>query len=749
MRKALMTLVVAMATLALLVSGATAAPDAGKGSANGKADGKAREHNHESKLGKTQKGLREIALQAKAQGKAKGKVYEVAKGQYVDLEQTGDDPVFVILAEFGETIHPLTGGTPGPMHNEIAEPDRETDNSTIWQADFDPAHYEDMYFNQMDDYYKAQSSGRYGVHGDVQAWVKVEYNEARYGSNRFGDAIVWDLIKAAVTEWVAGQKAAGKSDADIAAYLKKFDVYDRYDHDGDGNFDEADGYIDHFQIVHAGAGEETGGGAQGEDAIWSHRWYAFYNGTEGTGPGSAPFGGLQIGDTGVWMGDYTIQPENGGLGVFAHEFAHDLGLPDHYDTSYLGENSSAFWTLMSSGSYLGDGTTDIGSTPGDMSAWDKFALGWLNYDVATAGKTSSHKLGPAEINTRQAQGLFVVLPQRERELQLATPASGSHSWWSGKGNSLDNTMTRTVTVPAAPASLSMKLWYEIEVDWDYAYVSVSPDNGATWSNLPSAGTTTTTDPNGQNFGNGITGSSAGWKPVSFDVSAWAGQTVQLRLRYWTDGFVEEKGLLADDITLGTFSDGAESGDNGWTLKGFKVSTGLESSTHNNYYVAEYRQYRGYDAGLRSGPYNFGFANTRPDWVEHFPYQDGLLISYWDTYWGEDNSVGAHPGEGFLLPIDANPTPLLAPDGAPWRTRIQVYDAPFGLESTDAITLHQNSVSTSHPSLPAQPAFDDTKQYWFASKPDAGVKVPATGTTVEVVGTSAQGNFMQVNVKPSK
>jgi len=59
--------------------------------------------------------------------------------------------------------------------------------------------------------------------------------------------------------------------------LSQFDVWDRYDNDGDGNFDEPDGYIDHFQAVHAGEGEETGGGAQGTDAIWSHRWYAFYN----------------------------------------------------------------------------------------------------------------------------------------------------------------------------------------------------------------------------------------------------------------------------------------------------------------------------------------------------------------------------------------------------------------------------------------------------------------------------------------
>ena len=41
----------------------------------------------------------------------------------------------------------------------------------------------------------------------------------------------------------------------------------------------------------------------------------------------------QIGATGIWVGDYTMQPENGGIGVFAHEYGHDLGLPDLYDFS--------------------------------------------------------------------------------------------------------------------------------------------------------------------------------------------------------------------------------------------------------------------------------------------------------------------------------------------------------------------------------------------------------------------------------
>ena len=98
-------------------------------------------------------------------------------------------------------------------------------------------------------------------------------------------------------------------------------------------------------------------------------------------------------------------------------------------------------------------------------------------------------------------------------------------------------------------------------------------------------------------------------------------------------------------------DGAET-DTGWTFDGFSRTTGTTITPYFNAYVLENRQYLGYDEALKLGPYNFGFPES-PNFVEHFPFQDGLLISYWDSSF-HDNNVGDHPGEGLILPVDSHP-----------------------------------------------------------------------------------------------
>ncbi|MEG7613886.1 immune inhibitor A, partial [Listeria monocytogenes] len=80
------------------------------------------------------------------------------------------------------------------------------------------------------------------------------------------------LVRDGLDAWYAAQLAAGQTPEQIEATLAEHDVWDRNDADGDGNFDEPDGYIDHLQIIHAGGDQADQDPQQGEDAIWSHRW---------------------------------------------------------------------------------------------------------------------------------------------------------------------------------------------------------------------------------------------------------------------------------------------------------------------------------------------------------------------------------------------------------------------------------------------------------------------------------------------
>lgn len=804
MRRGMMLALLGAGVVLTLSVGAGISVAAGAAGPQGRGfvdDQPATTHNLDGPKSKEQREARRKAHEMQLKGKvAKGaKKVKVGGRQWVELAREDTDKIFVVIAEFGDNRHPAypdvdpATGQPasdaltfeGPLHNKIPQPNRKVDNSTLWKADYSKAHYTDMYFNRMAKYYQAQSSGRYSVAGEVTEWVKVPFNEARYGRNFCGGITcnnTWFLIRDAMAAYVQSQLDQGKTLQQITDYLKSFDEWDRYDIDGDGNFDEPDGFIDHFQIVHAGGDEASGDPQQGTDAIWSHRWYAAVS---GGGPGGLPgvdagqggvSGGLTIPNnpTGVWVGDYTVQPENGGLGVFAHEFGHDLGLPDLYDTSGNtggAENSTGFWSLMSSGANIGSGGKDgIGDAPTDMGAWEKFQLGWLGspgapggsfYDVAFAGESSEHRLGPAEgaiANGKQA--LFVVLPDKEVVQDFGPPFDGSDFYYSGAGDDLDNRMSKSVTLSAAP-TLTAQVRYEIELDWDYASVVVSTDGGATWTGVPT-NLSTTDDPNGQNTGFGITGTSAGfdtsaWVPLTADLSAYAGQSVLVGFRYWTDTAVAESGFQVDGVTI----DGvADSG--GWTFNpadgGFRVTTGQEVSLYFNAYVAEYRVYTSYDKSLKTA-YNFGFLNTTPDLVETFPYQDGLLISYWDES-VLDNNVGDHPGSGNVLPIDAHPTFHHYADGELVRPRILSFDSPFSNQSTRSIKIHKNGQPTTIPSTAGVGTFDDTKDWWFATdghgtphagryQPEwVGVNPPKTGTTISVLGGNGPTIRVKVGTKPT-
>ena len=728
-----------------------AAPVAHDGATSGSANAAAhRPDNRPGPLTAHRNALRSAAIEKVAQGKAtpnsKG-VVKLGANKFAETTTQKQDKIFTILSEFGDGGSNKLGSTPGPLHNQIPQPDRTKDNSTTWEPNYDQAYYTNLFNGSgesMKTFYEALSNGKYSVTNTVSDWVKVPNNESFYGDNSVEDlGGSWAFIQDTGNAWYNAQIAAGKTPADIKAYLAQFDVWDRNDYDNDGNFDEADGYIDHFQAVHAGQGEDAGGGAQGADAIWSHRWYVNPDDYGTTGPSTNKAGGAQIGDSGFWLGDYTTEAENGGLGVFCHEFGHDLGLPDYYDTAG-GENSTAFWTLMSSGSWLSHGAEaneGIGTTPGLMGPEEKLFLGWLDYQTVPMGGSGSFTLNPAQFQVKdKEQAVKVDLPNVPKSTSYTTPPSGTHAWWTGTADDLNESLSTPVAA-TTKVSVSASAWYDIEANYDYLYAEYSTDGGSTWVRT----------------GQGVTGSSNGkWSTVRYSYDA-GGKASMFRFRYQTDGGVHNPGAFLDDISVAGTVDSVENGAGTWSKTGlWQISTGTVNTTSSSYYLVENREYAGYDDTLRTGPYQFSEAYTRPDWVEFFKFQNGMLVWY-VNHSEEDNNTSQHIGSGLSLPVDARPAPFTYPDGTYPSNRRQPFDATFGLESTDATCLHKQVLSGTGknqsvqtlaacaPSNAGIPTFNDTvkDRYWSAADPMNSVKVAGHGVTVTVTGD--RGSDLTISV----
>ena len=175
-----------------------------------------------------------------------------------------------------------------------------------------------------------------------------------------------------------------------------------------------------------------------------------------------------------------MQPEDSGVGVFAHEYGHDLGLPDLYDTSGGGDSDVDFWDLMASGSHSGP---IFQSMPTHMGLWDKWVLGWADPLMLDPGASARNvQLGQTSrtpVGTKD--GIKINLPTKV--ITTAVPHSGANMWFGGNDQDwADVKLARDVAVPAG-ADARFWLWnnYVIEEDWDFGFVEVSTDGGATWT----------------------------------------------------------------------------------------------------------------------------------------------------------------------------------------------------------------------------------------------------------------------------
>ncbi|HDR7792373.1 TPA: immune inhibitor A [Bacillus luti] len=623
------------------------------------------------------------------------------------------DKVLVLLVEYADFKHNNIDKEPGYMYSE----------------DFNQEHYEKMLFGDepftLDDgskietfkqYYEEQSGGSYTVDGTVTKWLTVPGKAADYGADAAtghdnkGPKGPRDLVKDAL-------KAAVDSGLD----LSQFDQFDQYDVNGDGNQNQPDGLIDHLMIIHAGVGQEAGGGKLGDDAIWSHRWTV--------GPKPFAIEGTQA-KVPYWGGkmaafDYTIEPEDGAVGVFAHEYGHDLGLPDEYDTQYSGQGEPVeAWSIMSGGSWAGKiaGTTPTSLSPQNKEFFQKTIGGnWANivevdYEKLNKGIGLATYLDQSVTKSNRPGMIRVNLP--DKDVKTIAPAFGKQYYYSTKGDDLHTKLETPLfdLTNATTAKFDFKSLYEIEAEYDFLEVHAVTEDGQQ----------TLLERIGEKANSGTAATTNGkWIDKSYDLSQFKGKKVKLTFDYITDGGLALNGFALDNASLTVdgkvaFSDDAE-GTPQFKLDGFTVSNGTEKKKHN-YYV-EWRNYAGSDNALK-------FARG-PE------YNTGMVVWYADSEY-TDNWVGVHPGHGFLGVVDSHPEAIVGTlNGKPTvksSTRFQIADAAFSFDKTPAWKVVSPTRGTfTYNGLAGVPKFDDSKAYINQQIPDAGRILPKLGLKFEVVG----------------
>ena len=616
-------------------------------------------------------------------------------------------------------------------------PDLPYDNNRLTAADtgmyynnYSVEHYEDILFSTSGfagpngenletayQYFKQASGDTFTFNGEVKGWVTADNNAAYYGGNdanfNDNDKAAPELVMEAVTKAVAGM---------TAAELAEYDIEDPYDINNNGNLDEPDGIIDHIVLFHSSVGEEAGGGVLGTDAIWSHRYYV----------GVSSFGSTLPG-TSMKVYGYTVQPIDSATGVITHEFGHDLGLPDEYDTSGgVGEGSPVgSWSLMSGGSWVGQATNGnyiAGTRPSGFSPYarsylqERYKGNWVNEqsiaweDIDEAGLSVDLV---SAVNTEEVNQLSIALPTAA--IEFKQPLSGEYQYHSGKGHMMTNSMSFNLDVPTGvPLLLSFQAHWDIEVDYDYSQVLI---NGV----AVAGNHTSAVNPLYSGVSHYISGLSSdissasgsdSWVELTYDLAAYEGQNVQVEINYITDEAVGGYGITIDDIALThqasvVYQDGAETAGT-VALDGFaRIDDSLPGQPQR--YIVQLRNYQGIDEGIE----NIGYEPGVLLWLENENY--------------EDNNVSEHAGYGLIGLVDADQN--IISNGS---TDVQIRDASFSLYPQ---TTYQSDAHLSNVSL-----FDDSRDYSAPLQPQSGLELRELGLTMSVTAQSTNSDTATVEFK---
>lgn len=266
-------------------------------------------------------------------------------------------------------------------------------------------------YGSFRDYYLNESYGKLDITTTVTRWITLPYSKTLYGSDGAIQMI---------------------SDA-LEAIDGEIDLND-FDNDGDG-------ILDGLAVIHQGPGQEITGSASD---IWSH---------------SSTITGMEF--DGVQVRRYTMEPELLGttgrmstIGVICHEFGHNLGSPDFYDTDYS-ESGGEYcgtgrWDLLGSGAWNGD----LGDTPAPINAWQKIQMGWITPTLLdTACRVDAmESAGSAPVAYRMettVPGEYFILENRQQHdnaFHASVPGSGMIIYHVDEQILRDNMYWNTINV---------------------------------------------------------------------------------------------------------------------------------------------------------------------------------------------------------------------------------------------------------------------------------------------------------------
>ena len=194
------------------------------------------------------------------------------------------------------------------------------------------------------DFFVEASMGQFVPQFDLYGPVTLANNQSYYGGN----------------DYSGNDRAPEEMVIEACELLDDEIDFSQYDRDGDG-------YVDNVYIFYAGRGEADGGSSS---TVWPHSWDLSSAGYDGVRQDFIMHDGVIISRYGCSNERDAYRPD--GIGTFCHEFSHVMGLPDLYATSYTGAFTPGSWSALDSGPYNNDGCT-----PPTYSAFERYALGWL------------------------------------------------------------------------------------------------------------------------------------------------------------------------------------------------------------------------------------------------------------------------------------------------------------------------------------------------------------------------------------